>query len=118
MVILSTLSGSQNIPDGSQEPTYESLNSYSKKRTVKRVPDVSLQVISSHLFNQGFTMEFIIYLISSLQRDSKVTGKTATEVLLGIDRQIIDVSSFVHLWFQIKEYREKMSPQKWHFFGS
>ena len=59
------------------------------------VPDVSLQVISSHLFNQGFTMEFIVYLISSLQRESNFTGKTATQVLLQIDRQIIDVSVFI-----------------------
>lgn len=57
------------------------------------VPDVSLQVISSHLFNQGFTMEFIVYLISSLQRESYFTGKTATQVLLQIDQQIIDVSA-------------------------
>lgn len=38
-------------------------------------------------------MEFIVYLISSLQRDSKITGKSATQVLLEIDRQTIDVSS-------------------------
>lgn len=38
-------------------------------------------------------MEFILYLVSSLQKDSMITAKSATQVLLEIDRQILDVRS-------------------------
>lgn len=51
-----------------------------------------LQLISCHLFNRGFTPDFLHYLIQRLKEEQEFSGKTPLQVLMKGDKSILDVS--------------------------
>lgn len=51
-----------------------------------------LQLISCHLFNRGFTHDFLHSLLQSLKDQQKVSRKTPLQVLMEGDQSILEVS--------------------------
>lgn len=58
-------------------------------------PTSALQMMSSHLFNRGFTAEFIYFLMYRLKEAESLSGVTPTEVLLSANQELLEVCFFI-----------------------
>jgi len=61
-----------------------------------------LQLIYCHLFNRGFTTDFLHNLILMLKEEQKRTKRTPLQVLMSGDQAVLNVSYFYYMFIACK----------------